>query len=425
MRFRWLPDPECYTHPRLSWLIQCLFDLVLGRMFRVEHDLPEDFRAPPGALVMSNHLRDADAPIVGALLFRRRGLHLHGRLPYFAMREDLFQREGLANLLYAVPRPMLRLLAWIPLGWLFANVRTLPMRRLREFTWHDVLRELAGVGQGAAAPAQAFNRRGQRELARCLGSLPARVDAINPWRMGHARVAGWGLRRLSPDAMERLAPAFRGTVTRQLAHFARLLDDGQNVFFAPEGGTSPDGRLRRIRAGTWRLLGMTSTPPPVLFFVLSYDSLAPGRTRVLVRNRVWRPSAEDCRPRAVSEVVRKQLGQHRVVTPSHLLAWFLCQRPGRFRERTLTDWLQTAIGVIRETGPELDPLFARRTLPELVDERLRWLRRKRLVRRRAGVWYNAWPAGSMPGWLRVSGQVRYLANAFADMAPEAARRLSA
>lgn len=424
MTFRWLPDPEHYAHPRLAWLIEYLFDVVLGWMFRVEYDISGEPGVPPGALVMSNHLRDVDAPMVGKLLFQRRGLRLRGRLPYFAMREDLFQREGLANLLYASPWPLLRLLSWIPLRWLFANVRTLPMRRVREFTWHDTLRELVRTGRGGADPGRVFNARGQRELAGCLGALPSRVDAIDPWRLGRMRVARWGLRRLSPEAISTLAPAFRAVVEAQLKQFAARLDAGHSVYFAPEGGVSPDGRTGRIRAGAWRLPDMTATPPLIVFFVLSYDPLGPGRARLLVRRDALPTATVKRDPRNFSAAVRSILQRHRVVTLSHLLAWYLTAYPQDFHSRELLAWLQAACEMVREAGIHLDPLLERRRLPELVDTRLRWLRRKRLVQRVEGGWRNIWPAGTDPTWLHPSGRVRYLSHAFADIAPEVARRLT-
>src|SRR5699024_5381552 len=110
MAFRWLPDSEKYVHPRLSWLLQYAFDVVLSHKFHVDHDLPPDFQPPPGTLIISNHLRDSDALILGAQLFGRDGLHMRGRLPYFAMREDLSRRGALANLVHGCPWPLIHLL---------------------------------------------------------------------------------------------------------------------------------------------------------------------------------------------------------------------------------------------------------------------------------------------------------------------------
>ncbi len=422
MKVRWLPDPGCYRHPWLSWLFACLFDTVLRGMFRVEHDMPRAFRMAAGTLVVSNHLRDADGPLIGTLLCDRRGVHVRGHLPYFALREDLFQREAMANLLHGLPVRLLRLVAGIRLGWFLDNARALPMRRVREFSLHDVLRELSRAGLGGADPAGVFNRRGQREMRQHLGELPSRVDAIDPWLLGPRRDAWWGLRRLSLSALRQLAPGFRRTVAEQLQRFAGLLDDGHTVYFAPEGSVSRDGRMGRIRAGTWRLVGMTATAPPVLFFVLSYDPFVTGRTRVIMRTHQWtRCPALD--PGSLGAAIRVEIRRRRVVTPSHLLAWFIAHHPDSFGSGELVAWLERAVSLLPGDGPELDVLLSSGPAARLVDERLHWLRRKRIVRHRRGHWHNTWVADTAPGWKSVAAQVGYMANAFADMAPEAARRL--
>ncbi|HET6587146.1 MAG TPA: hypothetical protein VFG67_05180 [Oleiagrimonas sp.] len=423
MSFPWLADPDRYVHPRLSWLLACAFKVVLNRLFRIEHDLPPNYRSPSGCLLVSNHLRDSDGPIIGQLMFGRKGYRLRNPLPFFAMREDLYQREGLANLLFTCPWPFIRLLALIPIKWLFGNVRTYPLRRLREFTWHDTLRELVQAGLGGADPKEVFNARGRRELTQCLGTLPARVDAINPWRLGHMRVAHWGLRRLSLKALERLAPGFRETVVRQLRVFAEQLDAGQNVYFAPEGHVSMDGHFGRIRAGTWLLGQMTQNALPIQPFSLSYDPLGPGRTRIVVRHGELLEDLDYRDSRHLAERLRDELMARRVVTPSHLLAHFLCVRSTPFGVHELAAWLDEAAAAAQDANVMVDPLFGRVSSEVMADERLRWLARKRLVWPVHGMWHRRFSPDTPPTWRNTPGIVRYLANALADFAPELAKAL--
>ncbi|HEX7341754.1 MAG TPA: hypothetical protein VF269_05720 [Rhodanobacteraceae bacterium] len=425
MTFRWLPDPERYTHPHLSWLLQYAFDVVLGRMFRVDHDLPSGFRLPPGTLIVSNHLRDSDAPILGTLLYCREGVHMRGVLPFFAMREDLFQREAMANLLYACPWPLIHLLRLVPLRWLFGNVRTLPMRRVREFTWHDALREIVHIGLGACDPAEVFNARGVRELRSTLGTLPNRVDHINPWRMGALRVEVWGLRRLSLATLRKIAPDFRAAVDAQLKEMVCRLDAGHSLYFAPEGHISMDGSFGRIRAGTWRLGRATGEPLTMLPMTISYDPLGPGKTRSIVRMGQPLRDLDVHDTRKLARNVRQALIAGRVVTPSHLLAQFLSTHAAPFSARELADWLEQAKLAVQSAQLVLDPVFGHGSTQVLVAQRLDWLRRRRLVTCKLGAWQRRWDPSSPPGWLHASGMVRYLANAFADLAPGLARTLSA
>lgn len=424
MSFRWLADSQRYTHPRLVWLFAYAFEWVLGCMFRVDHDLPTGFRLPTGAVLAANHMRDFDGPLLAVLLLRRDGAHLRGRLPYFAMREDLFHPGGLANLLVAGPTALIHLLRLIRLNRFFGALRTLPLRRVREFTWHDTLRELSRAGLGNADPAEIFGARGRRELRHCLGDLPAHVDAVNPRQLGRMRLAHWGLRRLSRATLGQLAPGFRATVSRQLQHFAQLLDAGENVYFAPEGGRSTDGRFGRIRRGAWQLGRMAAKRVAIAPFGISYDALGPGRTRVIVRHGKLLQEPDTGNPRTFQAELRRAIVACRVITPSHLLAHFLCVRKTPFHTAELVDWMAHGRDAAQDTGLALDPLFDRSAMPLLVRERLRWLRRHGLVGRANDRWHNRFSADAPPGWRNAPGTVRYLANAFADFAPELAARLS-
>lgn len=425
MSFRFLPDPERYRRPRLAWLLQLAFTSVLHRMFSIEHDLPPRFRPPPGTLIISNHLRDADGPIVGALLCHRDGPRILGALPNFAMREDLFQDGALANLLYRVPRPWIHALRLIPLGWIFDCLRTHPMRRLAEFTWQDTLRLLAQSELRHCPPEQIFNRRGLEELRASLGELPARVDQINPWHMGATRVAHWGLRRLKLDALQRLAPTFRATVQRQLREFAGHLEADQNVFFVPEGGVSRDGRMGRIRAGTGYLAQMLPSPLRLLPMAVSYDPLRPGATRVIVRHGPLLHAADGNHPRQLSRTITDALYAQRVITPSHLLAQFLRLRQAPFSTDELVQWLDQARATGVAAGLKLDPMFKRMSGDQLVRQRLRWLRGKHLVRQLGCRWQRTLDTDAEPGWLNRSGTVLFLANALEDVAPQLVHKLRA
>lgn len=423
MTFRWLTDAQRYTHPRLVWLCMFAFEWVLECMLRVDHDLPKDFRPPAGALIVSNHLRDCDGPLLAVLLLRRTGVHLRGRLPYFAMREDLFQPGGLTSLLVAWPAPVIHLLQWIRLNRLFGALRTQPMRRVREFTWHDTLRELSRAGLGSADPARIFCARGQRELRECLGDLPAHVNAIKPRQLGQMRLANWGLRRLSRPALEQLAKTFRTTVNDQLRYFANRLDDGENVYFAPEGCRSPNGRLGRIRCGTWQLGRMTAKRVPIMPFAISYDALGPGRTRVIVRKGALLQAPDSANPRAFRAELQRAIVACRVITPSHLLAHFLCLRTRPFDTAELVSWMERGRAAAQHAGLALDPALEQRAMRVLVAERLRWLRRRGLVEHANDRWHTRFAADVTASWQNPASITRYLANAFADVAPELAASL--
>ena len=413
MAFDWLPDPEAYEHPRLSWLIECGFELMVWALYRREKLLPPDFRLHAGTLIVSNHQRESDVPILATALCRRDGVRILDPLPFFAMREDLLRRDALAKLLWTWPRWIARTLALIPLAWFFEAVRTRPLRRLREFTLGETHEALIDCGLGDAAPAAVFNARGLREISAQQDPLPARVRDIE---LGAAWRNYWGLRRLRLDALSRLAPGFHQAIESHLEVLAALLAAHRTLYIAPQGSISPNGHFGRVRAGPWEVCTRLRAPPGIRPVALSYDALAPGRLRVVI---------------CVGELAIPQLQSHcdfdaalraRIlrlcaVTPSHFIARFIRDGSARFATEDLADWLRRGCDAARNAGLILDPLLSRGSHLELARERLDWLRRERLVEYDAGAWRNCWRRDAEPGWGAPENIVPYLANSLEDFAP--------
>src|SRR5581483_5115851 len=417
MAFDWLPDPEAYDHPRLSWLIEGGFEITVWALYRRENLLPRDFRLHGGTLIVSNHQRESDVPILATALCRRDGARILDPLPFFAMREDLLRRDALAKLLWTWPRWIARTLALIPLRWFFAAIRTRPLRRLREFTLGETQEALIACGMGNAAPQAVFNARGLREIAAQQDPLPGRVQDID---LGAAWRTYWGLRRLRSDALSRLVPRFHQTIESHLDCLTALLAARRTLYIAPEGTISPDGRFGRVRAAPWEVCTRLPAPPGIRPVALSYDALAPGRLRVVVcagaleapRLRSRREFDADLRGRILKLCA---------LTPSHAIARFLRDGPPRFATEDLASWLQRSSEGARDASLILDPLWSRRSPLELARERLDWLWRKRLVEREADAWRNRWPRNAAPGWGEPENIVSYLANSLEDFAPQLLR----
>src|SRR5579875_370942 len=412
--FGLLPDADRDPHPRRTWLVETGFDVVLGLAYRREIVYPGDYRLDPGTLIASNHQRDVDGPMLGTVLVRRRGLHFTWPLPFYATREDLFRPGILSRLTMHWPKPVSALLGHVSLAWFFPLGRAEPIRRVREFTLGETLRALIDAGCGDDDGASLLNARGRRETGAAPGAFPLRAllerddIPLESW---------WGLRRLSPPAFGKLAPAFRNTVEMQLRGFARRLDEGRCVYFSPEGSISIDGRFGRIRGGFFRLCRMTATPPRILPMGIAYDTLAAGRPRVVIR--IGRPFLADLAAsrREFDARLRAAILALVSVTPSHLVARFLACGPARFGTADLAGWLRRMLDTAARQGVALDPLFARIPPERLAEQRLRWLARKRLIVRDGDAWRNAWPHGACPGWRKPADVVRYLSNGLEDLLP--------
>ncbi|MGH8182216.1 MAG: lysophospholipid acyltransferase family protein [Rhodanobacteraceae bacterium] len=416
----WLPDAELDAHPLGTWLLEMGFDLWIRAFYDRVILFPDDFHIAPGTLIASNHQRDVDGPMLGTVLVRRKGLRFQWPLPFYATREDLFRAGILSRLTVHWPRPLSALLAHVPLAWFFSLGRAEPMRRTREFTLGEALHALIDAGLGDADTASVLNARGRCETG--IVADQCRVCEAAE-RRNLPLDASWGLRRLAPAARARIAPAFRSTVAAQLAHFAQRLDRGRCVYFSPEGTISTNGHFGCIRAGFLRLSRTAELPPWIQPMALAYDTLAPGRSRVVVRigDRFRADTTQD--RRAFDATLRHAILQLAPVTPSHLLARWLLHGPVSFTRDELLEWLAHCLPALRIAHPSLDPLLASTRVRGLADQRLRWLERKDLVARRGGSFRNICARDVEPGWRTPANIARYLDNNLAELVPDTDRVL--
>jgi len=411
----WAPLPATIgeTHPVGSWLLQMGFDLWIRMCYDREVVMPGNFALAPGSLIASNHQRDVDGPMLGIVLAQRHGLRFASAPPFYATREDLFRPGILSRLTVHWPKPLSAMLGHVSLAWFFPLGRAEPMRRVREFTLGEALHALLDAGLGDTDCDTLLNARGQRELGAGHATLATCVEHANPAILEE----WWGLRRLNVATLEVIAPAFRATVDAQLAHFARRLDRGCCVYFSPEGTISMDGHFCRTREGFFRLVQLATAQPWIQPMALGYDTLGPGRSRVVVRiGGCFRADATLGR-RAFDATLRDTILQLVPVTPSHLLARWLLHGPRVFTREDLARWLMHACTASRVAHPSMDPLFARKGVTGIAHGRLRWLERKRLVERRDDTFGNICPRDAPPGWRKPSNVVRYLDNNLTDLVP--------
>ncbi len=416
MSFNWLSDAELDPHPPFTWLTVCCFELALRALIRNVEVIPPDFRVEPGTLVVSNHLRDCDVPVLTAALCRRRGLRILNPIPFCAAREDLFHRGFVSDLLATWPQPVAWLLGRVPLQGLFRILRVQPIRRIREFTLGETLLALHAAGFADADPKQVFCARGQREIAARLGSLPARVAAIEPIRLGALRLTHWGLRRLRPAVLRTLVPGFRATISGQIGRLVELISTGRVVYLAPEGVTSCSGRFGCVRAGAWEVYRRCATAPPVLPVALSYDPLCNGRVRAVVGIGQTLPAIDAACRCDFDARLRIEILRLSAVTCSHLVSRFIAVGPRQFTTRTLARWLQHAGGAAGAAGLTLDPLLKSAGPAHLARERVAWLARRSLVAPSGVGWRNRWPSDATPAWGTPAAIVPYLHNALEDLA---------
>ncbi len=419
MPFDWLPDADRDPHPRLTWLTECAFDVAVDTFYEKEEIIPEGYKLEDGTLIVSNHERDSDVPVLTTTLCQRRGRFIRYQLPFYASREDILRPGFLRELLLSLGWPEIIAwpVGWIPLRWLLRIVRAQPMRRVREFTLNEALDALCDAGLGQESPRDCLRDSTIAELEHRLKEVPDSIARLKRKRLGNYGRRFWGLRRLRPVALRRIAPGMRATINAQLKDFAQLLDQGRCVYFAPEGTITDDGGMGHIRAGTQRLFKYARHKPIVQPVGLSYDHFKRGRRRIVVNVGSPVQGLDPDNPRAFNTRLRDTLLGLRAITTSHLLARFLSTGPEQFTVPQLTEWMGKARKAVEQSGIKLDPLLQRTTdMEALVYTRLAWLSHHDLVNRAEDYlhWHNLWSREKAPGRDAAWVDSRHLAGAFED-----------
>lgn len=263
--------------------LELVFDMGIRRLYRIEVRGLEHFKQAPSTLVVSNHRRDSDGPVIASVLLQRKYLHVHGVRSCFVAREDLFSRGFLGKYLETWPTPLRALLSRLDLGPLLTLLQAFPMRRIPERTLGEILEDVLAVA-GDRPLAGVLRPQWVEKFERVAGAghRQLRVSDVLDWRHRDLLFRYHGLSKLTQQCLSEIVPYERTVVESQLQHFSRLLDDGATLLLEPEGVVSVDGRFGRPRAGLQALLNRPRVVPRVLPVGVTYDSMTNGRERVFV-----------------------------------------------------------------------------------------------------------------------------------------------
>lgn len=259
------------------------FDLSLKAKYRIEVRGFENFTRAPSTLVVANHRRDADGPIIASVLYNRQGLSARGILPHFVAREDLFRRGFLRDYLQDWPSSVRQLLTPLKLNELLQTLQAYPMRRIRERTLGEVLEDVLKLF-GNRPLDQVLKPHWFKEFERL--ALPGRqpLDVQGAFSQCYKPLLRmqYGLTKLNRAQFSALKPYERAVIESHLAWFVNLLEQGRIVLLEPEGAVSQDGGFARFRGGLHILLNRPRVSVRVLPVGLTYDFMMTGRPRVFI-----------------------------------------------------------------------------------------------------------------------------------------------
>ncbi|MDN5864079.1 MAG: 1-acyl-sn-glycerol-3-phosphate acyltransferase [Gammaproteobacteria bacterium] len=391
------------------------FDRIVRGLFAIEESgLPEEL--PRSCLIVANHRRDADIPILGAFLGRARGARITGVLPHFVAREDLFERGFLWHYWRSPWLFLPRLISpVIPLSRIMKVFKAHPIHRIPEQSLEIVLRDIRHY-LGDARLSEVLNCCWLERLT----AAGVGTDWTIARLLGHARQyatligGGWGHRRLNLETFRRFKPVERRRIAAHLAVFEAALGGGEAVMLAPEGANSPDGHLQRPRAGAWRLARAAGDDLPVLAVGLSYDpSGGRRRSRVFVHAGPVFSAGDFPHRRGFDAAVAAGILRATTLTGSHLAALHVLRAsPG---ETFTSAGMAARVGEMARTLSQ----GGLRVAPDAAQDmpaRLAWFERAGLLARSHAEWRRSEMAEPQPGWHGRAALAVFLRNELASAA---------
>jgi len=330
---RWLPVAgvmDTRGRRAAARTIAAILRCSMRASFHIQVSGLEHFSCSPATLVVANHRRDTDGPIIGTTLLERIDQLEAGTPPCFVAREDLFRQGFLRDYLTSWPAPLRELLAGIDLRPFLDAVNLYPMRRIRERTLGEVLEDTLAIFGDLPLDQvlrQTWEARFRGISAEGAGRLM--VSDVLGRRYRLLLRQPYGLMKLARERFQVLRPYEERTIRSQLLRFVELLERGAMVQLEPEGTTSADGSLGRLRGGLHILLNQARAPVRVLPIGITYDFMTSGRQWVFVQVGRELPHLQGLSRRETTARVTEAMLACSTLTASQLASrWLLEVRSG-------------------------------------------------------------------------------------------------
>ena len=401
--------------------------ILLDWSCRVRYEIKvrglENFTRSPSTLVVFNHRRDADTPIIGSVLFGRKPPWARDIAPIFIAREDLFRSGFLTHYLQGWPKPVRKLLYHLNLKPFLWALRAYPMRRIAERTLREVLEDVLAIfGDLPLSMVLKTEWVKRFEQLSKPNELPLSIRQVLKDRFEPLLNLGFGLTKLNRSQFRALKPYEKATIGSQLQLFVEMLDEGEVLQLAPEGAVSRDGHFARIRAGLHVLLNRPKAPVRVLPVGITYDFMTQDRQWVFVNVG---PELLDLRGLSLSEAssrVTQAILAQSTITISQLASQFILgerSRGGGYLSRAqLLEHVALEARRWAEAGLYVDPrLLTSEGLNRRMDGYLEYCLRSGDLIHQGGESYWMPPPGDQPspGWADPKGALHYTRNELASL----------
>jgi len=267
--------------PRPPWWgkgLRRILALAFALVGRLAFDLRvrglENFSNAPTTLIICNHKTDFDIVLLAPTLYRShrdRGPIAHLA---FVAAERMFQPAYFSDYLLPHPAWLSRLLYPVNLSGVLQALHAYPIPRAHDRKLGAYLREILALK--GDLPLEAVFRE---EPQKALPGVPsdARLSEVLAWAYHESLYIDRDFSLFVPHLERELKARHLNEILTSLARFAAILDEGDPVFLAPEGGLSADGSFGEIKAALGRIVQMTARELVLLPVNLTYDFMTTGR----------------------------------------------------------------------------------------------------------------------------------------------------
>ena len=231
---------------------------------------------PDGTLVVANHKTDFDIIILGPKLYRAR--NGTGKGIAFVAAERMFLPGYLSEYILHRPQWLRRLIYPANLSAVLKAIRAYPIGYLhgRKLKAHlrTVLEMIGNIPVG-----DLFSRPLQEMIPGVKATT--HISGVLRFRYHRALDQEREFSVFAPEIRRKLRTQHVRETLAALARFAAVLDEGDPLYIAPEGGLEKDGKFKEAKAGLIRIIKMARNPN-VLPMNITYDFMTTGRQRAFL-----------------------------------------------------------------------------------------------------------------------------------------------
>jgi len=283
----WIPRRLSYIRDVLFVdALTLSFYIILHALYNIKTIGLDNYKASPSTIIVINHKRDLDFPLITPILHIRKTF-FHPRLrPCLVARDDMFKPGYFTS--HASSTLFLGRLIhhWNPAA-ILHPLPTYPISHLGRKPLRALLYDIIDIEGNTqlrnvikADSLQRFARMLELRQNFDLGSLSVKELLGYDYRTLHELPTDVDI--LLGELPHRVRTHSIEMINKQLHVLAHALDEGCTCLLAPEGNLWPDGHFWPIKSGLHRLLSMTKTKAKILPVNITCDFMTQRRMTIYI-----------------------------------------------------------------------------------------------------------------------------------------------